>query len=116
MVATSYLLGGIHPAGREARRLAGLTGLPESQVSLMAEELDEMVEGFRSGRWTPPAYTFLWLDALTQKVREGGRTVNVHTLIATAVSANGKREVLGIDVAPSEDGAGWRRAGRAERQ
>jgi transposase-like protein len=49
----------------------------------------------------------VWIDALTQKVREGGRTVNVHALIATGVNADGKREILGLDVASSEDGAGW---------
>ena len=49
----------------------------------------------------------MWIDALTQKVREGGRTVNVHALIATGVNADGKREILGLDVASSEDGAGW---------
>ena len=49
----------------------------------------------------------MWIDALTQKVREGGRTVNVHCLIATGVNADGCREILGIDVTSSEDGAGW---------
>jgi putative transposase len=85
----------------------GVTGLSKSQVSLMAAELDEMVGGFRSRKLDAGPYTFLWIDALTQKVREGGRTVNVHALIATAVNADGKREILGIDVASSEDGAGW---------
>ena len=59
------------------------------------------------GKLDAGPYTFLWIDALTQKVREGGRTVNVHALIATGVNADGKREILGIDVASSEDGAGW---------
>jgi putative transposase len=49
----------------------------------------------------------LWIDALTQKVREGGRIVNVHVLVATAVNADGRREILGIDVTSAEDGAGW---------
>ena len=52
-------------------------------------------------------YRYLWLDALTQKVREGGRIVNVSVVVATAVNAEGKREVLGIDVGTSEDGAFW---------
>ena len=107
VVATSYLLG---VSTRRVEKLAaslGVTGLSKSQVSLMAAELDDMVEGFRSRKLDAGPYTFLWLDALTQKVREGGRTVNVHALIATAVNADGKREILGIDVASSEDGAGW---------
>jgi transposase-like protein len=73
----------------------------------MARELDEMVAGFRNRRLDGAPYTFMWIDALTQKVREGGRTVNVHALLATGVNANGNREILGIDVASSEDGAGW---------
>jgi putative transposase len=59
------------------------------------------------GRWTPGPYTFVWIDALTRKVREGGRTVNVHCLVATGVNADGHREILGVDVTSSEDGAGW---------
>ena len=107
VVATSYLLG---VSTRRVEKLAaslGVTGLSKSQVSLMAAELDDMVEGFRSRTLDAGPYTFVWIDALTQKVREGGRTVNVHALIATAVNADGKREILGIDVASSEDGAGW---------
>jgi putative transposase len=107
VVATSYLLG--VPARRVEKLAAalGVTGLSKSQVSLMAAELDEMVEGFRSRRLDAGPYTFVWIDALTQKVREGGRTVNVHALIATGVNADGHREILGLDVASSEDGAGW---------
>lgn len=52
-------------------------------------------------------YTFLWLDALTQKVREHGRTVIVHALVAVGVTADGQREVLGLEVVSGEDGAGW---------
>jgi putative transposase len=107
VVATSYLLG---VSTRRVEKLAaslGVTSLSKSQVSVMAAELDEMVEGFRARPLDAGPYTFPWIDALTQKVREGGRTVNVHALIATAVSAGGKREILGIDVASSEDGAGW---------
>jgi transposase-like protein len=107
VAATSYLLG---VSTRRVEKLAaslGVTGLSKSQVSLMAAELDDMVEGFRSRPLDAGPYTFLWIDALTQKVREGGRTVNVHALIATGVNADGKREILGIDVASSEDGAGW---------
>jgi putative transposase len=107
VVATSYLLG---VSTRRVEKLAaslGVQGLSKSQVSAMAAELDEMVEEFRSRPLDAGPYTFCWIDALTQKVREGGRTVNVHALIATGVNASGYREILGIDVASSEDGAGW---------
>jgi putative transposase len=107
VVATSYLLG---VSTRRVEKLAaslGVQGLSKSQVSAMAAELDAMVESFRSRPLDAGPYTFCWIDALTQKVREGGRTVNVHALIATGVNAGGNREILGIDVASSEDGAGW---------
>jgi Transposase, Mutator family len=52
-------------------------------------------------------YTYVWLDALTQKVREGGRIVNVSAVLAIAVNSEGQREVLGLDVITAEDGAGW---------
>ena len=107
VVATSYLLG---VSTRRVEKLAeslGVTKLSKSQVSVMAAELDEMVASFRSRPLDAGPYTFLWIDALTQKVREGGRTVNVHALIATGVNADGKREILGLDVATAEDGAGW---------
>jgi transposase-like protein len=107
VVATSYLLG---VSTRRVEKLAeslGVTKLSKSQVSVMAAELDEMVTSFRSRPLDAGPYAFVWIDALTQKVREGGRTVNVHALIATGVNADGKREILGLDVASSEDGAGW---------
>ena len=107
VVATSYLLG---VSTRRVEKLAaslGVVGLSKSQVSAMAGELDELVESFRSRPLDRGPSTFVWVDALTQKVREGGRTVNVHCLIATGVNADGCREILGIDVTSSEDGAGW---------
>ena len=58
-------------------------------------------------RWTLDPYPYLWLDALTQKVREAGRIVNVSVVVATAVNGEGKREIIGMDVGTSEDGAFW---------
>jgi putative transposase len=107
VIATSYLLG---VSTRRVEKLAaamGVTGLSKPQVSAMAAELDELAEGFRNRRLDAGPYTFIWTGALTQKVREGGRTVNVHCLIATGVNADGHREILGVDVTSSEDGAGW---------
>jgi putative transposase len=107
VVATSYLLG---VSTRRVEKLAaslGVVGLSKSQVSIMAGELDEVVDSFRNRPLDRGPYTFCWIDALTQKVREGGRTVNVHCLIAVGVNADGCREILGVDVTSSEDGAGW---------
>ena len=85
----------------------GIEGISRSQVSRLAKTLDATVEAFRSRPLDAGPYTYVWLDALTQKVREGGRIVNVACVIATGVNANGSREVLGMDVITTEDGAGW---------
>jgi transposase-like protein len=73
----------------------------------MAKELDAQVESFRSRPLDAGPYTFIAADALVLKVREGGRVVNVHALLATGVNADGHREILGLDVTSGEDGAGW---------
>ena len=85
----------------------GIEGISKSQVSLLARELDATVEAFRSRPLDAGPYPYVWLDALTQKVREGGRVVNVAVVAATGVNAEGRREVLGVDVVTVEDGAGW---------
>lgn len=107
VVATSYLLG---VSTRRVEKLVeqlGIRQLSKSQVSEMAAHLDVQVEAFRNRPLDAAHYTFVWMDALTMKVREHGRTVNVHALIAVGVNADGQREVLGLDVASDEDGAGW---------
>ena len=73
----------------------------------MAKDLDAQVEDFRTRPLDAGPYTFLAADALTMKVREGGRVVNLAVMVATAVNADGYREVLGVQVASSESGAGW---------
>jgi putative transposase len=85
----------------------GIEGISKSQVSSMAKELDTVVEAFRNRPLEAGPYTYLWLDALTQKVREGGRVVNVAVVVATGVNNEGRRESLGFDVITTEDGAGW---------
>ena len=85
----------------------GCEGISKSQVSRICAELDHVVASFLGRPLDGGPYRYLWLDALTQKVREGGRIVNVSVVVATAVNAEGKREVLGIDVGTSEDGAFW---------
>jgi putative transposase len=84
----------------------GITGLSKSQVSEMAKDLDGHVEQFRTRRLDGP-FTFVAADASVLKVREGGRVVGVHALVATGVNGDGHREILGLHVTTSEDGAGW---------
>ena len=108
VVATSYLLGVSARGGwRSWSRQLGITRLSKSQVSEMAKDLDGQVEAFRTRPLDAGPYTFVAADALVLKVREGGRTVNVHALLATGVNADGYREILGLHVTSAEDGAGW---------
>ncbi len=85
----------------------GIDGMSKSQVSEMARSLDEQVEAFRSRPLDGGSYPYVWLDALAIKSREGGRVVSVAVVAAIAVNTEGYREILGIDVMTSEDGAGW---------
>ena len=107
VVATCYLLGVSTRRMEKLVETLGITRLSKSQVSVMARELDAQVEDFRTRPLDAGPYTFVAADALTMKVREGGRVVNVHALVATGVNADGHREVLGLDITSSEDGAGW---------
>jgi transposase-like protein len=107
VVATSYLLGVSTRRMEKLVETLGITRLSKSQVSEMAKDLDAQVEAFRTRPLDAGPYTFVAADALVLKVREAGRTVNVHALIATGVNADGYREILGLHVTSAEDGAGW---------
>jgi transposase-like protein len=107
VVATSYLLGVSTRRMEKLVATLGIGRLSKSQVSEMAKDLDAQVAAFRSRPLDAGPYTFAAADALVLKVREGGRTVNVHALIATGVNADGYREILGLQVSSTEDGAGW---------
>ena len=107
VVATCYLLG---VSTRRMNKLVGtlgITGLSRSQVSTMATDLDEQVNDFRTRPLDAGPYTFVAADALTMKVREGGRVVKVAVMVATGVNAEGYREILGVQTATAESGAGW---------
>ena len=84
----------------------GIEKLSKSQVSRLAKELDGDVKAFRE-RKLFGAYKYVWLDALFFKCREGGRIVNVAGLVAVGTNEEGQREILGLDVVTTEDGAGW---------
>jgi len=88
-------------------RQLGIQGISKSQVSRLAAELDELVEGFRTRPLDAGPYPYLMLDALVVKVREGGRICNTCVCHATAVNAEGVRESLGLDIVTSEDGVAW---------
>ena len=82
-------------------------GISKSEVSRICGELDGEVAAFRSRSLAHTAFPYLFLDATYLKARVDGRVVSRAVVIATAVTANGGREVLGLDVGDSEDGAFW---------
>jgi len=85
----------------------GIEGISRSEVSRMAAELDAKVAEFRDRPLDAGPYRYLWIDGVTQKVREGGRVVNVTAVIATAANAEGRREIVGFDIVTTEDTASW---------
>jgi len=107
VVATCYLLGVSTRRMEKLVESLGITRLSKSQVSIMARDLDEQVEQFRTRPLDDGPHTFVAADALVLKVREGGRVANVHALLATGVNKDGHREILGLQVTSAEDGAGW---------
>ncbi|PMD06723.1 IS256 family transposase [Brevibacterium paucivorans] len=108
VVADCYLAGVSTRRMDKLVKTLGIDRLSKSQVSRMAAELDEHVAEFRHrplGDAGP--FTFVTADALTMKIREGGRVVNAVVMLATGVNADGHREVLGMRVATSETGPAW---------
>jgi len=108
VIADCYL------AGVSTRRMdklvkqLGIHSLSKSQVSRMAADLDTHVNEFRHRSLADAGpFTFVAADALTMKVREGGRVINTVVLVATGVNGDGRREVLGLQVATSETGPAW---------
>jgi len=82
-------------------------GISKSEVSRICAELDAEVAHFRSRSLAHTAFPYLFLDATYLKARVDGRVVSRAVVIATGVTADGGREVLGLDVGDSEDGAFW---------
>ena len=108
VVADCYLAGVSTRRMDKLVKTLGIDSLSKSQVSRMAADLDEHVEQFRHRPLdTAGPFTFVAADALTMKVREGGRVINAVVLLATGVNGDGHREVLGMRVATSETGAAW---------
>jgi len=84
----------------------GLSGISKSQVSKLCKDIDERVGAFLDrpieGEWP-----YLWLDATYLKVRDGGRIVSVATIIAVALTTEGRREIVGLGIGPSEAEPFW---------
>jgi transposase-like protein len=84
----------------------GMSGISKSQVSRLCTEIDERVQTFL-GRPLEGDWPYVWLDATYVKVRQAGRIVSVAVIIAVGVNADGRREVLGMDIGPSEAETFW---------
>ena len=85
----------------------GIDGISKSQVSELAKSLDEQVAAFRERPLEAKAYPYVWLDAMYVKSREDGRIANVAVVVATGVTDDGHREVLGVDIVSAENEASW---------
>ena len=107
VVTQSYLRGVSTRRVEKLLQALGVTNLSKSEVSAMAASLDEEVSAFRSRPLEGGPYVFVIPDATVIKVREDHRTVGIHVLYAIGINAEGKREILGCDIATQEDGAGW---------
>ena len=91
----------------DVAKAMGVEGISSSQVSRICAELDETVAQWRTRPLDAGPYPFMWVDALQLKVREGGRIVNTSALVATAVNAEGHREIVGLQLGSAETGASW---------
>jgi transposase-like protein len=84
----------------------GLSGISKSTVSKLCKDIDDRVGEFLerplTGEWP-----YLWLDATYLKVRQGGRIVSVAAIIAVAVNTEGRREIIGLGIGPSEAETFW---------
>jgi putative transposase len=107
VIAQAYVEGVSTRRVEDLVQAMGIAGISKSEVSRLAGELDAKVAEFRERPLDTGPYRYLWIDALTQKVREGGRVVNVSAVIATAVNSEGRREIVGFDIVTTEDTAGW---------
>ena len=84
----------------------GMSGISKSQVSRLCEEIDGKVKAFLT-RPLEGDWPYLWIDATYLKVRRNGRIVSVAVIVAVGVSTDGRREVLGMDIGPSEAEPFW---------
>jgi transposase-like protein len=90
----------------ELMRALGVEGISKSEVSRVCGALDAEVEAFRT-RPLSGEHPYVWIDATYHKVRQDGRVISMATVVAIGITAEGERQVLGVDAGPSEDAAFW---------
>jgi transposase-like protein len=106
VVQEAYVQGVSTRSVDELVKAMGMSGISKSQVSRLCAEIDEKVKAFLS-RPIEGDWPYLWIDATYVKVRQNGRIVSVAVIIAVGVNSDGRREVLGLDIGPSEAETFW---------
>jgi len=106
VIQEAYIHGVSTRAVDDLVRAMGGTGVSKSQVSRLCEELDERVKAFLD-RPLEGDWPYVWVDATYVKVRRNHRIVSVAVIVAVGVNTDGRREVLGMDIGPSEAETFW---------
>ena len=106
VVQEAYIQGVSTRSVDDLVKAMGMSGISKSQVSRLCEEIDERVKAFLD-RPIEGDWPYLWVDATYVKVRQAGRIVSVAVIVAVGVNTDGRREVLGIDIGPSEAEPFW---------
>jgi putative transposase len=107
VVAQCYVEGVSTRRVDDIARAMGIEGISKSQVSRICAELDTQVTAWRNRPLDQGPYPFVWVDALSMRVREAGRICQTAVLVATGCNRDGQREILGLDIGAAEDGASW---------
>ena len=106
VVQEAYVHGVSTRAVDDLVKAMGMSGISKSQVSRLCEEMDDKVKAFLT-RPIEGDWPYLWIDATYVKVRQNGRIVSVAVIVAVGVNSDGRREVLGMDIGPSEAETFW---------
>jgi putative transposase len=106
VIQEAYIQGVSTRSVDELVKAMGMSGISKSQVSRLCEEIDGKVKAFLD-RPIEGDWPYLWLDATYVKVRQASRVVSVAVIVAVGVNSDGRREVLGMDIGPSEAETFW---------
>lgn len=106
VIQEAYIQGISTRSVDELVKALGMDGISKSQVSRLCEDIDERVHAFLD-RPIEGDWPYLWIDATYVKVRQNGRIVSVAVIVAVGVNSDGRREVLGMDIGPSEAEPFW---------
>jgi putative transposase len=106
VIQEAYIQGVSTRSVDELVKAMGMSGISKSQVSRLCEEIDVRVKAFLD-RPIEGDWPYLWLDATYVKVRQATRVVSAAVIVAVGVNSDGRREVLGLDIGPSEAETFW---------